>query len=363
MTVLDLSDAARAERRLRRQATTNSYSQLSQRVRQQGLLRRTPTFYALLFAGLMLALGGAIAGSALLGHSWLQLLIAAALGIIFTQFAFLSHEAAHRQIFPSGPANDRAGRLLGNGVVGMSYSWWMTKHSRHHGNPNRIGKDPDIEEPAISFYSEEAATRTGLRALVATKQGYFFFPLLLLEGLNLHFASVRSLVTARPTKARIFELALIGGRFALYLAVVFWFFPIGMGFAFVGVQLAVFGLYMGSTFAVNHKGMAIVPADVKLDFLTRQVRTSRNIRGRVWPTALMGGLNYQVEHHLFPSMARPHLAATRRLVREHCAATGVPYTEANLLSSYRAVITYLNDVGLSARDPFACPVAARLGRE
>ncbi len=363
MTVLDLSGAARAARRLSGQSETNSYTQLSRMVRERGLLRRTPTFYSLLFAGLVLALGGAVAGFVLLGHSWLQLLIAGALGIIFTQFAFLSHEAAHRQIFASGPANDRAGLVLGSGVVGMSYSWWMSKHSRHHANPNRIGKDPDIEEPAISFYSEEAATRTGVRALAATKQGYFFFPLLLLEGLNLHAASIRSLVLQRPTKERVLELGLISGRLGLYLAAVFWFLPVGMAFAFVGVQLAIFGLYMGSSFAVNHKGMPIVPADVKLDFLTRQVRTSRNIRGQLWPTILMGGLNYQVEHHLFPSMARPHLAATRRLVREHCDREGIPYTEMSLPSSYRAIVTYLNEVGLSARDPFACPVAARLGRD
>lgn len=174
---------------------------------------------------------------------------------------------------------------------------------------------------------------------------------------------MRSLLSTRPTKADVFELGLIGGRFALYLTAVFWFLPLGMAFAFIGVQLAIFGLYMGSSFAVNHKGMPIVPADVKLDFLTRQVRTSRNIRGRLWPTILMGGLNYQVEHHLFPSMARPHLAAARRLVRDHCDRVGVPYTEMSLGRSYRTVVRYLNEVGLSARDPFACPVAARLGRE
>ncbi|HEY9293609.1 MAG TPA: acyl-CoA desaturase [Microlunatus sp.] len=363
MTVLDLSAAGRAERRLARQAQTNSYTELSRLTRDAGLLRRTPVFYGLLFAGLVIAFGGVVTGFVLLGHSWLQLLMAGALGVILTQFAFLSHEASHRQIFTSGPANDRLGRLLGDGVVGMSYSWWMSKHSRHHGNPNRIGKDPDIEEPVISFYSEEAATRTGLRASVATKQGYFFFPLLLLEGFNLHLASFRSLLSARPTKDRVFELALISGRFALYLTAVFWFLPVGMGFAFVGVQMAIFGLYMGSSFAVNHKGMPIVPADVKLDFLTRQVRTSRNIRGRLWPTILMGGLNYQVEHHLFPSMARPHLAATRRLVRDHCDRHDIPYTEMSLPGSYRTIVSYLNEVGLSARDPFACPVAARLGRE
>lgn len=363
MTVLDLSGAARAARRVAAQSETKSYAHLSRQIRDRGLLRRTPTFYTLLFAGLVLALGGAIAGLVLLGHSWLQLLIAGALGVIFTQFAFLSHEAAHRQIFTSGPANDLAGRVLGNGVVGMSYSWWMNKHSRHHANPNRIGKDPDIEEPMISFYSEEALSRKGFRAWMATKQGYLFFPLLLAEGLNLHLASLRSLITQRPNKEQLIELGLIIGRFALYLATVFWILPFGMAFAFIGVQLAIFGLYMGSSFAPNHKGMPIVPADVKLDFLSRQVRTSRNIRGSLWPTILMGGLNYQVEHHLFPSMPRPHLAAARQLVRDHCARNEIPYTEVSLISSYRTIVNYLNEVGLSARDPFGCPVAARLGRQ
>ena len=97
----------------------------------------------------------------LLGDSWLQLLMAGALGIIFTQFAFLAHEASHRQILKSGPANDRIGRFLATFVVGMSYAWWMNKHTRHHGNPNKIGKDPDIEIDTISFIEEDAAKARG----------------------------------------------------------------------------------------------------------------------------------------------------------------------------------------------------------
>jgi fatty acid desaturase len=117
---------------------------------------------------------------------------------------------------------------------------------------------------------------------------------------------------------------------------------------------------MGATFAPNHKAMPLVPADVKLDFLGKQVRTSRNIAGGGWATVLMGGLNYQIEHHLFPSMSRPHLRAARILVREHCRSNDVPHVETNLLSSYRTVIGYLNRVGLAARDPFDCPLASQL---
>ena len=100
---------------------------------------------------LLIALGGAITGFILLGDSWFQLLIAGALGLIFTQFAFLAHEASHRQVFESGPANDRTGRAIAAGVVGISYAWWMTKHTRHHANPNKVGKDPDIDFDTISF--------------------------------------------------------------------------------------------------------------------------------------------------------------------------------------------------------------------
>ncbi|MDQ1130719.1 fatty acid desaturase [Microbacterium sp. SORGH_AS 888] len=88
--------------------------------------------------------------------------------------------------------------------------------------------------------------------------------------------------------------------------------------------------------------------------------TSRNIRGGWWVSFLMGGLNHQVEHHLFPSMPRPALREARQLVRAHCQDLDVPYAETTLLRSYAIVVQYLNRVGLSARDPFACPLVTDL---
>nr|WP_231980347.1 acyl-CoA desaturase [Tessaracoccus coleopterorum] len=143
---------------------------------------------------------------------------------------------------------------------------------------------------------------------------------------------------------------------------VFLFLPVGMAFAFMGVQFAVFGVYMGSSFAPNHKGMPVIAKDAKLDFFSKQVRTSRNIRGGWWATTLMGGLNYQIEHHLFPNMPRPHLRKARVIVREFCEKLEVPYTETSLIKSYGIVIRYLNDVGLAARDPFECPITAQYRR-
>ncbi len=338
-----------------------AFTQVSRTVRDLGLLRRTPWFYGLVATGVALALGAAITGFILLGDSWFQLLIAGALGVIFTQIAFLTHEAAHRQILDGGPANDRLARYLA-ASIGMSYSWWDAKHSRHHANPNRVGKDPDIEVDTISFLVEDAAEARGLRRLLTLRQGWLFFPLLTLEGLNLHYLGIRHLMSRGPVKGRWLELSLIAARFALYLTPIFLVLPLGMAFAFLGVQLAVFGVYMGASFAPNHKGMPVIAHDARLDFFSKQVRTSRNISGGWWATALMGGLNYQVEHHLFPSMSRRHLAKAREIVREFCEDHDVPYTETSLAASYGIVIAYLNRVGLAARDPFECPMTAEFRR-
>lgn len=340
---------------------TSTYTLLLKTVTDAGLLRRTPVFYISLFVGLVIALGGLATGFVLIGDSWFQLLIAAGLGILFTQFAFITHEASHRQVFRSGPVNDWVGRILATGVVGISYNWWMTKHTRHHGNPNTIGKDPDIAWDTISFTEDDAAKQKGFLKWITQRQGYLFFPLLTLEGINLHFRSIATLFRKGRVEARAVELSLIALRLSIYVAIIFMVLPLGMAFAFIGVQLAVFGVYMGASFAPNHKGMPLIPKDVRVDFLSKQVLTSRNITG-TGMTAFMGGLNYQIEHHLFPSMARPHLRQARELVREHCENNNILYTETTIGKSYGIVIRYLNRVGLAARDPFDCPEADRMRR-
>ncbi len=351
-------DAQPRGNRPRRNNITSTYSGLLKAVRDEGLLKRRRSFYITTFVFLCAGLVAAATGSFFIGESWFQLLIAAALGILLTQLAFISHEASHRQVFDSGPANDRAGKFLANAVVGISYQWWMNKHSRHHANPNTVGKDPDIEMDTISFQVEQAEARRGFAAWFTRRQGYLFFPLLLLEGINLHATSIRHLFSKNAVKGRVSEISTVLLRLGLYLGAVFFFLPVGMAFAFIGVQMAVFGVYMGASFAPNHKGMPLIPRDSKVDFLSRQVLTSRNIVGRGMNT-LMGGLNYQVEHHLFPSMPRPHLARASEIVKEHCAKHSIPYTETTLVRSYGIVVQYLNRVGLSARDPFDCPVTAK----
>nr|BFF13003.1 hypothetical protein GCM10025699_43060 [Microbacterium flavescens] len=173
--------------------------------------------------------------------------------------------------------------------------------------------------------------------------------------------SYRTLIGRARVEKRWLEIALISVRLVVYLGLVFWALDPGMALAFVAVQLGVFGLYMGASFAPNHKGMTLIPEGARVDFLSKQVLTSRNVGSSPFMNVALGGLNFQIEHHLFPSMARPHLRRASALVRAHCAENGIPYTETTLWQSYGIVIRYLNRVGLAAGgDPFDCPAATRL---
>jgi len=341
---------------------TSEFATLLASVKAKGLLDRTPGYYLTIIAVLTVCLAATMAGIYLLGDSWFALLLAPVMAILMTQFSFVTHEAAHRQVFQSGTTNDRVARFLASAVVGISYSWWMGKHTRHHANPNTVGKDPDIDTDFVVFQESKARETTGFTREFVKRQGWLFFPILTLEGLNLHVQAFRRVFSREPLTHRGLEMTLLLARNVGYPLLLVALMPWYVALLFLVIHMALFGVYMGASFAPNHKGMPQIPEGQKVDFLSRQVLTSRNIKGGAFMDHFMGGLNYQIEHHLFPSMARPKLARAAKLVREFCAERGITYTQTGLFQSYGIIIDYLNRVGLAARDPFDCPQARLLGR-
>lgn len=338
------------------QRYTEQYQSLTQAVNDAGLLERRRGFYWVMIISAILAVAAIMVGVVYLGDTWFQLILAALLGVVMAQFGFLGHEAAHQQVFESPRWNQWVGRILAGLCTGLSYAWWMDKHNRHHANPNQIGQDPDVESRALAFTPEAADQRSGIAAVLARRQGWFFLPLLLLEGLHLHVASIRTLTTRPALKQRWPELAFIAARHGAYLVFLFLVLPPGMAVAFVAVQVGVFGFLLGGAFAPNHIGMPIVPNDVEVDFLRRQVLMSRNVRRGMFVNFFMGGLEYQIEHHLFPSAPRPNLPKIRAIVRDYCHRYDVTYTETSLVQAYATVLGYLNQVGLKNRDAYTCPL-------
>jgi fatty acid desaturase len=339
--------------------TGSDFTELAATIRASGLMRRRYGYYWTKLLAVPVVLAAAIVAFVWIGDTWWQLLTAAIFAFLFTQVAMLGHDAAHRQIFVSGRWNDWTSLILGDLFVGMSYGWWRHKHTRHHANPNKIDVDPDIDLPVISFTPEQVQRpRSRPAQWLVAHQGIFFFPILLLEGLSLHASGVRRVMMRERLERRWVEVAFLMMRLVGFTTLVFVVLSPGIAFVFLAVQLGLFGVYMGMVFAPNHKGMPLVPRDAKLDFLTRQVLMSRNVRGTRALDVFMGGLNYQIEHHLFPSMPRPHLRLAAPLVADYCSRFGVPYTVTGLRESYGIVIRYINRVGLGERDPFECPLVA-----
>jgi fatty acid desaturase len=337
-----------------RGAPGSEYAELSRAVRRAGLLKRRPAYYSIKITVNLILLIGGWTVFALLGRSWWQLLVAAFLAVVFTQTAFIGHDAGHRQVSGSRRANDLIGRIAGNLLTGLSYGWWTSKHNRHHAHPNQVGRDPDVASNALMFTADQTLARGRIGTWLARYQAWLFFPMLLLEGINLHAAGVRALLGNRQTKAKTAEAILLTVHIAGYLTAVFLVLSPLQAVAFLAVQQGLFGIYMGTSFAPNHKGMPMVDSDEKLDFLRCQVLTSRNIRGNWLTDFALGGLNYQIEHHLFPSMPRPSLRRAQATVRAFCAQHGIPYCETGLFASYGQVLRHLNAVGRPLATPPEC---------
>jgi len=343
----------------RRERYVSEYAELSRHIQASGLLERRYAYYWSKIIGMVVVFAAIWVVFALLGNSWFQLALAAALAVVLAQFGFLGHDAAHRQIFASHRWNEWTARVISGLFTGLSYRWWVTKHNRHHLNPNKEGADPDLAPGAFAFTPAAAEGRRGVARRLTQWQGYYFFPLLLLEGLALHVSSIQTIMRREPMKHRWCEAAFIVVRLGGYITVLLVVLPPGKAAAFLGVQMGLFGLLLGGAFAPNHTGMPIVPPNEKIDFLRRQVLMSRNIRGGWATNFALGGLNYQIEHHLFPSMARPNLRRAQPIVHDFCANHRITYTETSLLNAYRIVVRYLNQVGLGASDPYRCPLVTQ----
>jgi fatty acid desaturase len=320
------------------------YAGLMREVRDAGLLERRYGRYLAKIAvtGGLFVLGWGL--FVVLGNSWWQICTAAFLAFVFAQLGFVGHDAGHSQIFRSRRTNYVVGLIHGNVAIGLSYGWWVDKHNRHHAHPNVEGKDPDIDIGALAFTADQAGRKRGAARFIARHQRYLFLPLILLEAVQLHVSSVRALL-GRRLRHRPLESLLLLFHIAGYFTLVFLVLSPVKAIAFILVQQALFGLYLGLSFAPNHKGMPVLSASEGNDFLRRQVMTSRNVRGGWLVDLALGGLNYQIEHHLFPSMPRPNLRHAQALVRAYCQQHGVAYCETTLLQSYRQVLGHLHDVG------------------
>ncbi len=326
----------------------SGFAPLLREIKAAGLLERRTAAYAISIGVNVALMALTWAAIAAVGSSWWVLLLAIPLAVLTTRAAFVGHDAGHQQIASSRRLHDWIGMLHADLLLGMSYAWWNDKHNRHHANPNHTDKDPDVGEGILVWTREQAAGRAGLEGWLSRNQARIFFPLLTLEGFNLKYSGIRFVLARRRTEK--VEFGLMIAHLVLYFSALFVLLSPAQAVVFALLHHMIFGLHLGSVFAPGHKGMEMPGEDSDWGHLEKQVLTSRNIKGGLVTDWMMGGLNYQIEHHLFPSMPRANLRLAQPIVQQYCERAGLPYLTTGLIDSYRMGLRHMHDVGSELRD-------------
>lgn len=305
--------------------------ELRTELERRGLFEPRASSTALKICSMWAALA-ALSAAVILLPAWCAVFLVPLAAVPAVTAAMIGHEAAHGSFARSKTVNAFMLHLVFPLFAGLGALHWKNKHNRlHHGSPNVIGKDHDIEIWPMALSSVEYQ-RSGRfrRWLQRTLQGYLFWPLTTTLAFGMRAASLRYLVIyARRRgidRAWLTDASCLLGHYVLWLVVPsFWFGALPVVLFYAGLW-AVGGALLALIFAPAHMGMPILAAR-RGDSWRHQLETTRNLVLPRWLSWFFVGLSFQVEHHLFPRLPHQQLERARPVVRDWCARIGAPYHE------------------------------------
>jgi fatty acid desaturase len=313
------------------------YVALRRSVSAARLLDRAYGYY-LVRAGSCFAMLAGAAGLAIIAPpspGWL-ILSAAWLAFWIDQVALVGHDAGHQEIFVASRRNWALGMTCWSLIAGVPFWYWNDRHNAHHGHTNDPENDPDIQGGGLlAFTEDEARGRTGWRLVALRHQGLLIVVTAGLLALWFRIEGLLYVLRQLRGGRRAAELLLAASNLSIWLIAI-----VAMGWKGLAVFLItqfVASIYLAALIAPNHKGMPVWARDADISFLERQVLGSRNVTSHPLWDFLFGGLNYQIEHHLFPTMPRCNLKRCQAIVKRFCAVRSLDYTEVGPLTSYRMI--------------------------
>ncbi|MCW6037268.1 acyl-CoA desaturase [Spirulina subsalsa FACHB-351] len=270
------------------------------------------------------------------GWRWIALL---GLALSNLQFYFFAHDAGHYSLSKRKIINFLVGEFSMSFLGGGSFHFWQHKHNLHHRYCNEEKNDPDVEALFVKFYADDTTERPGWIRWIVKNQAVLVWFLAMFH--NFDYLRLSWLYIAKHPKLCRREMVLAPLHFCVYF-----FLPaviLGWQIAVVNYLFitAVTGILLVKLFAVNHIGMPTVPPNHNLSFLEQQVITSRNVLVPRWFDDYFGGLNYQIEHHLFPWVPISRYRGASPVVKAFCQQHGIPYHEENLFSAMMGVERHL----------------------
>jgi len=330
------------------------YASLRKQIIDAGLMERQYGYYAHMLVILIVLLISSISIIMLVNNVALQLLNAVFLAFVMVRFAMVMHDAGHQQIFKSGRNNDLIGVFVST-ISMVSSSSWSMGHNIHHNSPNKIGEDPDLEIPLLAYTEEDALETKGVVRFLTKYQAYLWIFIMATAGVVVRFNHTKRLLLMsignhdnhRWKFAIEFVLLLLAN--AAFFFMIFWFLSVPLAIAFLAINYVAVGIYIGTVFATNHKGMPLMKE--KIDFVKMQVLTTRNVRPSPVIDFWTAGLNYQIEHHLFQTMPRNNLSKAKKYVEAFCEDVGVEYYETGFFNTYKEVVQNFHNVSAVLRKP------------
>ncbi len=325
---------------------TSAFSLLHARIKSAGLLRKKSSYYDWVIVRTLLMFATVYSATILirmLTHSFLpHIPIAFALGCAIAHMGFIVHDTGHGQLtskfFPL-----KLVQRFGNIFLCTSVTAWFNDHNAHHDNPNDTAKDPDNQIMVFAFTKEQAQARSGWYRFIVRHQAFLFIPISLFSLMSMRITATQKVLRGevdRPVR----ELVVSGTSAVVYVAAMLLLHGF-IGLAFIAIAECTAGLYLGLAFITNHRGRVDLSQKSMDDFLRKQVETARNISSswRPFDTFLhfvYGGLNCQIEHHLWPYMPRCSLPKAREIVRAYCKEKGVDYHSVSVLQTYKEVFSH-----------------------
>ena len=311
------------------------YKQLVAQLQKQGFFKCAYGYYALY--SLLVVIGTIISFYVMIATDllWVQVLNALFLAFVSVQAGMLGHDCSHLQVFRSERVNRFWGKFLWGFFCGLSEEKWYQKHNDHHVHVNHDGLDPDLDMPFIFSEVQLETSNIFVRKFIVPHQHVIFFFLLPFVYLSMSLWTWRYLLS-KITWTTIFEFVLIVIHFVFYGVFIFYFLPFGTALIFVVVWLGIVGVYMSAVFAPNHKGKEVFAHDEE-EHWTHQITATRNIYPSWLVFHMTGGLNFQIEHHLFPRMPRIHYWLAQPAVKKMCQQYSLEYYETTFIQSVKEI--------------------------
>uniref|UniRef100_A0A8C7G362 Cytochrome b5 heme-binding domain-containing protein n=1 Tax=Oncorhynchus kisutch TaxID=8019 RepID=A0A8C7G362_ONCKI len=307
------------------------FQALRDRVESEGLLRARPLFFSLYLGHILLLEALALGLLWVWGTSWsITLLCSLMLATSQAQAGWLQHDYGHLSVCKKSGWNHKLHKFVIGHLKGASANWWNHRHFQHHAKPNIFRKDPDINSLHVFVLGDKQPVEYGIKKLKYMPyhhQHQYFFLSKLLN--TFHWIS---------------DLA---WSMSFYLRFFCCYYPF---FGFFGsVALISFVRFLESHWFVWVTQMSHLPMEMdherQQDWLTMQLSATCNIEQSTFNDWFSGHLNFQIEHHLFPTMPRHNYHLVAPLVRALCEKHGVPYQVKTLQKGMTDVVRSLKKSG------------------